>query len=157
MIKNNQLLDNGHIEVQLPLEELYPLIENCDWQNLDQRLLELFKPSGELFKFYKNYVEFDSIEHIIAIRDGSDPDEEDGIWHDDGSRIAAFSISLTKDLDQLIGGELSFRKKGTHAEQKLKTRSLGSGYIFLTGQYHFEHKTNRVTRGRRVVLAGWLS
>ena len=52
------------------------------------------KELNNIFEFLKQFHDFNFIEFIISIRDSQNEWEEDGIWHDDGSRVFAFSLSL---------------------------------------------------------------
>lgn len=156
MIHNTQLDQEGIIELSFPLpSEVLEMLAQEDWLAIDQYFLKAEITGGPLNKFFKEILDFESIEHIIAIR--SEPEDEDGIWHDDGSRILGFSLSLTHNHQNVAGGELRFRKKGQVLGVSLTTRPLGQMLIFKTGIYGFEHMVSAVTRGRRVVLAGWCS
>lgn len=156
MIKDQELETLGLVERSFPLnEKIISLVKEENWRELDQYFLRAEKKDGLLFEFLKTYLDFESIEHIIAIR--SAPDDEDGIWHDDGSRILGFSLSLTQNHAQTVGGELRFRPKGAQNYQSLSTRPMGQILIFKTGIYGFEHMVSAVTEGKRVVIAGWCS
>ncbi len=156
MIKDSELEQNGLIERAFPLsEEIIAMVKAEKWRELDQYFLEAEKAGGALFEFLRPMLEFESIEHIIAIR--SAPGDEDGIWHDDGSRILGFSLSLTENHTQVKGGELRFRPKGAQNYQNLTTRPMGKMLIFKTGIYGFEHMVSAVTEGKRIVIAGWCS
>lgn len=156
MIKNPELDAKNIIQVTYPLPALlYDLVEKEDWLAIDQFFLKEELPGGILFEFLSTYLDFSSIEHIIAIR--SAPEDEDGIWHDDGSRILGFSLSLTKDYQKTVGGCLRFRPKSEKEYQSIKTRPMGEILLFKTGIYGFEHMVSAVTEGKRIVVAGWCS
>lgn len=156
MIKDHELDEKGIIERSFPLnDEIISLLKAENWRELDQYFLSAEKKGGLLFEFLKPMLDFESIEHIIAIR--SAPDDEDGIWHDDGSRILGFSLSLTQNHEKTVGGELRFRPKGAQNYLGLTTRPMGTILIFKTGIYGFEHMVSAVTEGKRVVIAGWCS
>lgn len=156
MIHNKKLEDEGIIQVSYPLpSEVVDMLIKEDWRSIDQYFLKAEATGGALNNFLKDVLDFDSIEHIIAIR--SAPDDEDGIWHDDGSRILGFSLSLTQNHQTVTGGELRFRKKGETLSVNLTTRPLGQMLIFKTGIYGFEHMVSAVTEGKRIVIAGWCS
>lgn len=156
MIKSPELNSSHLIQKTYPLSpELIKLIEQEDWLSIDRFFLEAEKPGGELFNYLSEFLEFQSLEHIIAIR--SAPEDEDGIWHDDGSRILGYSLSLTLNPNNLAGGHLRFRQKGETNFQSITTRPLGEILLFKTGIYGFEHMVSAVTEGKRVVLAGWCS
>lgn len=123
-----------------------------NWDALDAEMGQLLSPNGSLFELLKQYKEFNSIEHIVAIR--KSPDDE-GIWHDDGSRKLAFSLSLTEFPSQVEGGHLFFRKKGSSQTAEIKPQPLGKIIIFKTGQEGYEHKVGAVTKGQRIICAGW--
>jgi hypothetical protein len=144
------------IQKTYPLPELiFNLVEKEDWLAVDQYFLKEELPGGSLHRFLSAFLEFKSIEHIIAIR--SAPDDEDGIWHDDGSRILGFSLSLTINSAQTSGGHLRFRPKSEAEFQSITTRPIGEILLFKTGIYGFEHMVSAVTEGKRIVLAGWCS
>lgn len=145
---------SGLIETTFPLtEEILSALDSEDWRKLDDLFKEACKPSGILWNFLQQYLDFHGLEHIIAIR--SAPDDEDGIWHDDGSRILGFSLSLTKNSDSVVGGLLELKKKDEEMGLSLKTRPLETILIFLTGVYGYEHRVTAVREGRRIVIAGW--
>ena len=156
MILDSELERFGLIEREFPLsEEIIQLVKARNWRELDQYFLAIERKGGLLFEFLRPLLDFQSIEHIIAIRKA--PDDEDGIWHDDGSRILGFSLSLTVDHEKVVGGELRFRPKGAQEYLSLTTRSMGKILIFKTGIYGFEHMVSAVSEGERVVIAGWCS
>jgi hypothetical protein len=152
-------------KLDLPLvyhQQLIQVVLSRNWLELDTMMKRWtsrpeLDEGGFLFNFLQKYAEFDSIEFIISIRNGEDDFEEDGIWHDDGSRAFAFSLSLTLALDELEGGFLGIRKKGQEAFEIIRTPEFGSMILFLTGTSGYEHKIHRVTKGERVVVAGWCS
>lgn len=132
-------------------------IKNSDWNKLDQEFQKLTRPGGAVFELLLNYIYFNEIEFMISIRDSDYEWEEDGIWHDDGSRLLAFSLSLTVDHQQLVGGVLGIRRKGEEEFIKIPTPALGTMIVFLTGVHGYEHRIYAVTKGRRIVIAGWCS
>jgi hypothetical protein len=158
-LKSIELINEHIIERGFPLNsEILEALENKDWKKIDQIFLDAEKPGGFLFHFMQEFLDFETIEHIIAIR--SAPGDEDGIWHDDGSRILGFSLSLTQNHEEVIGGELRFRPKNQKDRkdfQSFSTRPLGRILLFKTGIYGFEHMVSEVKNGQRVVIAGWCS
>lgn len=126
-----------------------------DWEALNESFLQLTSSQGDLFKFLQNFHEFQKIEFIISIRDAENEWEEDGIWHDDGSRVFAFSLSLTEGIVE--GGKLGVRKKNSQEMDLISTPAYGSIILFLTGIHGYEHKIHRVEKGRRIIIAGWCS
>jgi hypothetical protein len=156
MILDPELNEKNIIQRTYPLPEmLRTFVEQEDWLALDQYFLKAELPGGALYEFLKQFLEFTSIEHIIAIR--SAPEDEDGIWHDDGSRILGFSLSMTLNHEKTIGGHLLFKEKGTNEALSITTRPIGEILLFKTGIYGFEHMVSAVTEGKRVVIAGWCS
>jgi hypothetical protein len=151
---NKELLKNGFIELNLPFcEEFKSFVLNNDYEQLDRCFLEMTKPTGRLYSFLKEQCDFVYLEHIIALR--SAPLDEDGIWHDDGSRIFGFSLSLNLNPEKITGGELYFRLKNSEDLTIFSPRPFGKIIIFLTGQFGYEHKVTQVTSGKRLVVAGW--
>ena len=144
----------GHIVLNIELSsEEVALVRARNWAALDQRASSWLSPGGKLWCELSKYAQFNSIEHILALRAG--PDDDEGIWHDDGSRLLAFSLSLTMEHSNVIGGEISIRPKGDDQGHTLPCQPLGTLVIFNTGQGGFEHRISAVTAGERLVLAGW--
>lgn len=156
MLKTPQLFNQGfHLATFSVPEKVRDFIHSENWQALDDEFKKLTCPDGKLFLFLNQFHEFDKIEFIISIRDSLNDWEEDGIWHDDGSRVFAFSLSLT---DQPIeGGNLGIRKKEDQNFLLIPTPAFGEIILFLTGLYGYEHKIHQVTNGRRIIIAGWCS
>jgi hypothetical protein len=155
-MKKPELFIDGFHLTEFPLaDQIRKIVDAGDWAKLDDEFRQLTNPSGELFQFLKSFHDFASIEFIISIRDAKNEWEEDGIWHDDGSRVFSFSISLSSD--EIDGGYLGVRRQGEVAFKEIPTPIFGGIILFLTGAYGFEHKIHQVTRGRRVVVAGWCS
>lgn len=158
MLKRPELFPNGFHLTHVPLpEELRAHVQNEDWVHVDALVHGLVSEKGSLYNFLKSYHDFSSIEFIISIRDASNDWEEDGIWHDDGSRVFAFSLSLTLSPEEIKGGRLGIRRKGEEIFMQIPTPSYGGIILFLTGTYGYEHKIHQVTTGRRVIIAGWCS
>lgn len=156
MLKHPDLFNQGFHITHFPLgDAIRELVLNEKWEELDQEFKVLTSKGGRLFEFLNKFHEFSSIEFIISVRDANNEWEEDGIWHDDGSRVFAFSLSLTTDSIQ--GGRLGIRSKEQEAFIQLPTPSFGGIILFLTGIYGFEHKIHKVTHGQRVIIAGWCS
>lgn len=147
-------LINGHqlLELNLP-RDILEAAARKDFALLDQLMSEFIQK--RLAPILAGHKEFNHIEHILSYRHGDDPFEEDGIWHDDGSRVLAFSLSLNV-FGEISGGSLGFRKKGEES-QELGPFPPGTLLIFNTGQDGYEHRTARVISGERLVCAGWCS
>lgn len=155
-LKNQNLTKSGFIkEFFLIPEDVIQHIQQKDWAKVDQAFMQLTSPKGALFQQLLQHHEFEQMEFIIAIRNGID--DEDGIWHDDGSRLMAFSLSLMSHPESIRGGNLSIRPKGSNETIEISPQPFGTLLIFLTGEYGFEHKVNQVLAGERVVIAGWCS
>ena len=123
------------------------------WAEVDQRVADLVQPGGAMFEYVSRYLPIISTEFIISIRDATDPDQDDGIWHDDGSRRITLTWSLTSE--PIEGGLLGIRARGQATPVLIPTPPFGGLIVYLTGQFGFEHKIHRVTRGRRIVIACW--
>jgi hypothetical protein len=124
-----------------------------NWPALDELMQATVHT--ELKLFLHQFKKFDSIEHMLAIRNGDDLEEEDGIWHDDSSRVLAFSWSMNF-WGLPTGGTLGIREFGKK-EIELGPYPPGTLIVFNTGIDGFEHRTSRVQKGRRLVCAGWCS
>lgn len=158
MLKKPALFSNGfHLNYFSLPDEIKDLVLREDWNGLDAAIKELTKKEGRLFQFLNSFHDFNEIEFIISVRDSINEWEEDGIWHDDGSRFFAFSMSLTIDSQQVKGGRLGIRQKGAERYMDIPTPEFGGIILFLTGIYGFEHKIHQVLEGRRIIIAGWCS
>lgn len=152
-IYSQQLQQDGFIIVQFPYsEELRPYVVTRNFLELDQLFLRELSKNGKYKKFLMEIVDTPFFEHIIAIR--TDPDD-DGIWHDDGSRYFGFSLSLNLVPSTISGGELLFKHKNSMDFQSIGPLPFGKMAIFLSGIYGYEHKVNQVLSGERIVIAGW--
>ncbi|WP_164848363.1 2OG-Fe(II) oxygenase [Halobacteriovorax sp. HLS] len=141
------------MKVPFPKEMDIALIQ-ADWKQVDELLFSYLAPGGYLRDILNKFHPFDSTEHIIALRDAAT--DEDGIWHDDGSRHIAFTWSFNDD-SSLTGGELLFKLKKSEEVTTISPPPREVLTVFLTGEYGFEHKVNKVTRGSRKTIAGWCS
>lgn len=156
IFKNQELEKTGYLLLDFPMPiEIYPFVQKRQWRELDHYILKLSEVDGALFLFLSEIVNFHSLEHIIAIR--SAPDDEDGIWHDDGSRILGFSLSLNLAPEKISGGDLLFKRKGDHSVVRFSPLEFGKIVIFLSGVYGYEHMVSAVTANERIVIAGWCS
>lgn len=156
MLKRPELFPQGYSLSYFTLgDEIRDMVQNEKWPELDGAFQDLTKKDGRLYKFLNQFHDFNSIEFIISIRDAENEWEEDGIWHDDGSRVFAFSLSLTLEAPE--GGRLGVRRIGEENFLPIPTPSFGGIILFLTGIYGFEHRIHQVTKGRRVIIAGWCS
>jgi hypothetical protein len=128
-----------------------------DWVGLDREIRIQALPGGVIFEALRPHAEFTQIEFIISIRSSLEYPDEDGIWHDDGTRVLAFSLSLTRDPAAIEGGRLEIRKRFTPQAQtaEIFTPPFGSMVIFATGHHGFEHRITRVAAGERIIIAGW--
>jgi hypothetical protein len=156
MLKRTELFTRGFHLSHFPLnDDIAQMVKAERWDELDQTFQTLTQKDGRLYQFLQTFHDFQSIEFIISVRDATNEWEEDGIWHDDGSRVFAFSLSLTQG--DIQGGRLGIRSKDEETFLPIPTPSFGGIILFLTGLYNFEHKIHQVTQGRRVIIAGWCS
>jgi hypothetical protein len=147
----------GHTQIKLTLpENLKKLILEENYNALDKCLGDLLKEDGLIYQALLPFGTIKKTEYLIAIREeGSD---EDGIWHDDGSRDLAFTLSLVLDLQQLKGGILLFREKNNHSNlQRISTPTYGTLTVIKTGKDNYEHRVEKVTSGKRIICAGWIN
>lgn len=156
MIKNEILREVGFVKTEFPLENcVADFIKDKNWKALDDYFLQISKPGNSLHTFLSSFLDFDFTEHIIAIR--SAPGDEDGIWHDDGSRFLGYSLSLNLDPQSIEGGQLRFKPKDSSHAEVFIPLPYGQIVLFLSGIYGFEHMVTAVTKGQRIVIAGWCS
>jgi hypothetical protein len=155
---SERLARHGYFTVPI---ELPPVIREKvvarDWPALDQAMRKELVPGGTVFDELSHYARFTEIEFIISIRSSIEFPDDDGIWHDDGSRLLAFSLSVSLEHLAVEGGLLEIRRRDAPdaAVEGLLTPAFGTLIVFATGQSGFEHKINRVTRGERIIIAGW--
>ena len=150
----NDLELHGFCTVKVDLNSsIYKAVQEQDYELLDKLIQVETAKDGQLFSLLSTYCDVDQIEFIISLREAKNEWEEDGIWHDDGSRILAFSLSLT--LESPEGGVLEFREKGAINSHKIPTPPFGTAIIFKTGAENYEHKINKVTKDKRLIIAGW--
>lgn len=158
MLKQPELFTQGYHLSYFPSgDEIEALVRQADWPALDQAVAVLCAQDGSLYRFLQRFHDFSSIEFIISIRDAANDWEEDGIWHDDGSRVFAFSWSLSLSSEEIKGGRLGIRPMGQENDVQIPTPRMGGIILFLTGLYGFEHKIHQVKAGRRIIIAGWCS
>lgn len=156
MIKNKKIIESGFLLTQFPVAPIVmDWVTKQEWDKLDQYFLDISRPDGVLRNFLLDFLDFTHLEHIISIR--RSPDDEDGIWHDDGSRFMGFSLSLNINPPNIHGGELRFRKKESSASEIFPPLAYGDIVLFLSGIYGYEHMVSAVTKGERIVIAGWCS
>jgi hypothetical protein len=160
--KTNELLSQCHNALEtkgfciMPLslsEDVLKSVQAANYLELDREFHKLTSKGGVVFETLKQFCQLKEIEFIISLREAKNEWEEDGIWHDDGSRILAFSLSLTQNTP--LGGALEFRRKGAPLSLKIPTPVYGNMIIFKTGVDGYEHKINAVTSGARLIIAGW--
>lgn len=150
-----ELKEKGYLQMKLEFpSDFAEDLKNEYWSEVDQKFARYLEEDGFLRKFLNQFHPYDTTEHMIAIRDAKI--DEDGIWHDDGSRHFAFTWSFNDDPN-LEGGELLFKEKGSSDCVTISPPPYETLTVFLTGQYHFEHKVNKVLRGVRKTLVGWCS
>lgn len=150
-----QLPPAGYERVQLELPmAVEAQVRARDWEALDRSIRQQTLPGGGIFRALEAYALFSSIEFIISIRSAPD---EDGIWHDDGSRVLAFSLSLTLEPEKIEGGRLALRLRGneTKLAGEIPTPAFGTMIVFATGAQGYEHRIHEVRRGERLIIAGW--
>ena len=156
-LKDLTILEKGFKILQIEgQEKLLKLANNKDWKSLDETFFELIKKGALIHNLLKEHHDFDHIEHLINLREAEN--DEDGIWHDDGSRLLAFSLSLNSNVKLIKGGELLIRRKEDPNQViSLGPFPFGTLTIFLTGHYGYEHKVCKVQKGERLSIAGWCS
>lgn len=137
--------------------EVKTLVQEENYDELFVSLNTIARPQGELFKILENVHPYANLETMLALREGENPHEDDGIWHDDGSRVLAFSLSLNLNPETISGGELGFRQKQSQVVDMIPPQAFGNLIIFLTGIHGYEHKVFKVHKGKRLVFVGWCS
>jgi|GEM_PF-356797 hypothetical protein len=154
-IKSPELLHQGQAFFDLDCPKSWvEFIKNRDYAQLDQEVFKFTSSEGPLRQKLLEFADFNYIEHILSLR--TSPDDEEGIWHDDGSRPLAFSLGLNLNPEKIEGGELLFREKGQSSEYKtIPPLAFGRGVVFLTGLWGKEHRVCAVAKSERLVCAGW--
>ncbi|OUR96779.1 hypothetical protein A9Q84_10585 [Halobacteriovorax marinus] len=151
----SEIKKKGFLQMKLAFpKELADALKLCNWQRVDQLLFEYLEVGAFLRTVLDQFHPYNTTEHMIAIRDART--DEDGIWHDDGSRHFAFTWSFNDD-PELEGGELLFKVKNSTECTTITPPAYETLTVFLTGEYNYEHKVNKVSRGVRKNLVGWCS
>jgi hypothetical protein len=153
------LASNGHFlkSVALP-PAIREHVTNRNWNALDEAIRAETLSGGSIYERLRDFRTFSEIEFIISIRSSREQDDEDGIWHDDGSRVLAFSLSLTLNHEEIEGGRLEMRRRTSAPDSAvavIPTPPYGTMIVFATGYEGFEHKICRVIQGERIIIAGW--
>ncbi|MCP4914951.1 MAG: 2OG-Fe(II) oxygenase [Oligoflexia bacterium] len=150
------MISQGYVTGKLDLDgQWLSCIRDKDWESLDKLCFQQLAKEGQLHQALQEIRSFSETEHILSLRQF--PDDE-GIWHDDGSRLLAFSVSLNLDPQSIVAGELEMRRKEKREDVHiLPNLPFGHYYIFATGQDNWEHRTQAVKSGERLVFAGWCS
>lgn len=156
LVASTRLSDHGFELHDFPIPEFVRAwVKERKWEDVDQYFKKTTAPDGDLFHYLQRFHPFSQIETMLSIRDSRNEWEEDGIWHDDGSRVLAFSLSLTISPDEIMGGRLGIRKVGTVKAEMVSTPRFGAAIVFLTGVHGYEHCIFKVEKGERVILVGW--
>ena len=151
---NKQSLHNiGVTQELLSLpEELKQLAFKENWQELEKYFASHIQNKTGFYQKISSLLKIENIEYMLALRL---PPDEDGIWHDDGSRELGFSISLCLGPEEISGGEFCFKSKTEKETRLFKPGEFGTLTCFRTGKYGFEHKVSQVLSGRRLMFVGW--
>jgi len=158
------LKESGYLKLRFSLPSSWrEFVKNEDYEKLYQEAQKEMHSSGilgaKLFEVYQECkIEEAHWELMLAKRRGPQDPEEDGIWHDDGSRNLAFSLSLNEHPEEISGGELCLRPKAEpHKVTQLSTLPWGEAYLFATGKLNWEHRISLVSIGNRLVLVAWIT
>lgn len=136
-------------------KEIEEAVYQEDWNYLDKKFKQHLEGPSKIRTYLAEMAQFTSIEHLLALRK---PPDEDGIWHDDGSRTMGFSISLNLNPKLIKGGRFQLRMKGkTETLRYIIPGEFGLVTCFLTGKYGLEHRVEAVSEGKRLMLVGWCS
>jgi hypothetical protein len=146
----------GHFYLPIDQFLIKDWIVDQDWNRLDQYLNRHFVSNNWILEKAKELtgIQAECIEYILSRRT---PPDDEGIWHDDGSRKLAFTVSLTLNPAKVVGGQFSLRNKKNLQCFVYDCLPFGQGLFFPTGQGGYEHKVHAVESGDRLVFAGWLT
>jgi len=156
MITSPLLRQQGWLKFAIKLPST--IEQNVRAQNyelLDREVAKLLDSGGELRLIFNEFLVIEKTEFILTLR--QPPDDEDGIWHDDGSRELAFSLGLNLEPQKIIGGELELRHKKGDLGYQFSPLSWGEVLVFLTGVHGWEHRVLRVHHHHRLHAAGWIN
>jgi hypothetical protein len=145
----------GYCKLQYNLPEFvktYVIEEN--WELLDTYFQKELMPSGSLYRTLTQLIRIDNIEHMLSLRQAPD---EDGIWHDDGSRELGFSLSLCLDSKSIKNGAFLLKRKDSENLISLPPGNFGTLTCFQTGLAGYEHKVEATKAGKRLMLVGWIN
>jgi len=162
----DQLKNTGHISCQFTLPTTWPqYTQNQDYDSLYAEISAELKEDSSLWQQINAWVRqiysdqtLWSYEWMLALREGPQEAEQEGIWHDDSSRDLALSLSLNLNPLQITGGELRLRPRANREEvTTISARAWGEAHFFATGKLDWEHKTSLVSTGNRLVLVVWIT
>ncbi len=156
----------GSLSCSFNLPEKWKVyVQNAHYDQLYQEIeaqLPLDKELGQqisalLFTIYGEQKQW-KYDWMLALREGPQEEEQEGIWHDDASRDLALSLSLNLKPELIQGGELRMRPRANRDKvTTIGPRPWGHGHLFATGKWDWEHKTSRVTSGNRLILVVWIT
>jgi hypothetical protein len=156
IITSTLLKQQGWLKFHIELPAI--ILQNIREQNypqLDDNVSQLLDPTGKLYSILNDLVTIKKTEFILTLRQA--PDDEDGIWHDDGSRQLAFSLGLNQTINTIEGGQIELRNKSDSTCHQFAPLAWGEVLVFLTGLHHWEHRVLAVTKGTRLHMAGWIN
>src|SRR4051812_23699646 len=106
------LINHGFLLTQINLaEKVQAAVLSRNWVEVDELIRKETSPGGAVFQRLSDYAKFSEIEFLISIRSSDKEPDEDGIWHDDGSRELAFSLSLNLNPTEIEGGTLELKRQ----------------------------------------------
>jgi Rps23 Pro-64 3,4-dihydroxylase Tpa1-like proline 4-hydroxylase len=156
IITSPLLLQQGWLKFSIELPKaIEQNVKEQDYDQLDAEVAKLLDGNGLLGQKLSELLNIEKTEFILTLR--QPPDDEDGIWHDDGSRELAFSLGLNLEVQQIIGGELELRQKKGDLSYQFSPLAWGEVLVFLTGIHGWEHRVLRVLQNRRLHAAGWIN
>lgn len=162
----DQLKNTGHISCHFTLPTSWTkYAQDKDYDSLYCEISAELKEDSSLWQQINAWVRHiysDQTlwghEWMLALREGPQEAEQEGIWHDDSSRDLALSLSLNLDPQQITGGELRLRPRANReVVTSIQPRLWGEAHFFATGKLDWEHKTSLVSAGNRLILVVWIT
>ena len=140
--KIHELRESGALPLFFDIpQDWKPLISSQQYQELYAVIENDLTSEGPLFNQVQSYLhdflmaQLWSFEWMLAVRQGPEDEELEGIWHDDSSRSVAISLSLNSNPEDIQGGQLLMRRN-SYSKMLSKNRYCNSHGHAISSSIH---------------------